>query len=90
MTIRGLSHITSDLERTAELLCEGLGAVEVYDSAGRNCSRSREKSLILAGVWVAAMEGGGERARTYDHIALHAGTLDRRLERYRRDDTGGM
>ena len=35
MKIQGISHITyivSDLDRMATLLCEGLGAVEVYDN----------------------------------------------------------
>ena len=33
MSVRGISHVTfvvADLERTARLLCEGLGAREVY------------------------------------------------------------
>jgi catechol 2,3-dioxygenase-like lactoylglutathione lyase family enzyme len=35
MTVKGLSHVTfivSDLDRSARLWCEGLGATEVYDS----------------------------------------------------------
>lgn len=41
MPVQGLSHITfvvRDLERMAKFLCEGLGAKEVYDSAGKNFS----------------------------------------------------
>ena len=36
--ILGLSHLTfivRDVDRTARLFCEGLGAQEVYDSQGR-------------------------------------------------------
>jgi catechol 2,3-dioxygenase-like lactoylglutathione lyase family enzyme len=53
----------------ARLLCEGLGAVEVYDSAGRNFSHSREKFFILGGVWLAAMEGK-PTDRSYRHVAF--------------------
>ena len=133
MSIQGISHITvvvSDLDRMAKLLCEGLGAKEVYDSAEKNFSVSREKFFVLGGVWLAAMEGP-KVERSYRHVAfkvdaddlpvfegrlrglgvevktarprvegeghslyfydfdnnlfeLHAGTLEQRLERYRR------
>lgn len=46
--MKGISHVTfmvRDLERMAMLLCEGLGAREVYDSAGHEFSLSREKFL---------------------------------------------
>lgn len=48
--MNGISHITfvvRDLDRMATLLCEGLGAREVYDSAGRNFSLSREKFFAV-------------------------------------------
>lgn len=133
MAISGISHITflaTDLERTARLLCEGLGANEVYDSSRKNFSISREKFFTLGGVWIAVMEGKPVD-RSYRHVAfkvdeadlpalegrlrslgadiqpsrprvegegqslyfhdydnnlfeLHTGTLDERLERYRR------
>jgi catechol 2,3-dioxygenase-like lactoylglutathione lyase family enzyme len=70
--IEGISHITfivSDLGRMATLLCEGLGAEEVYDSAGRNFSHSREKFFLLGGVWLAAMEGKPTE-RSYRHVAF--------------------
>lgn len=73
MPIQGISHITfvvQDLERTAKLLCEGLGAEEVYDSAGRNFSISREKFFVLGGVWLAAMEGTPPAERSYRHVAF--------------------
>lgn len=133
MGIDGISHITfmaTDLERTARLLCQGLGAKEVYDSSERNFSISREKFFTLGGVWIAVMEGKPVE-RSYRHVAfkvdahdlpalearlrslgaeiqpsrprvegegqslyfhdfdnnlfeLHAGTLEERLQRYRR------
>ena len=48
----GISHLTFlvvDLDRMARFMCEGLGAVEVYDSNGKNFSLSREKFLSLVG-----------------------------------------
>jgi catechol 2,3-dioxygenase-like lactoylglutathione lyase family enzyme len=70
--IEGISHITfivSDLGRMATLLCEGLGAEEVYDSAEKNFSHSREKFFRLGGVWLAAMEGK-PNDRSYRHVAF--------------------
>ena len=72
MSIAGISHITfiaSDLERTAKLLCDGLGAKEVYDSSARNFSLSREKFFMLGGVWIAVMEGKPVE-RSYRHVAF--------------------
>ena len=71
--IQGISHITfivRDLERAATLLREGLGAREVYDSAARNFSLSREKFFVLGGVWIAAMEGEPPAQRSYQHVAF--------------------
>jgi len=84
--IRGISHLTflvRDLDRTARLLTEGLGAREVYDSAGRNFSLSREKFFLLGGTWLAFMEGAPTE-RSYRHVAFEvpAGELpafERRL-----------
>ncbi|WP_287999940.1 FosX/FosE/FosI family fosfomycin resistance hydrolase [Pseudoxanthomonas sp.] len=78
--VRGLSHATfvvADLERTARLLCEGLGAREVYDSAGREHSLSREKFFVLGGLWLVAMEGPPLAERSYRHLAfaVEAGDL---------------
>jgi catechol 2,3-dioxygenase-like lactoylglutathione lyase family enzyme len=72
MTIRGISHLTfvvRDLDRTARLFVEGLGAQEVYDSRGRNFSLSREKFVLLGGVWLAFMEGEPAE-RSYRHVAF--------------------
>ncbi|WP_329742132.1 FosX/FosE/FosI family fosfomycin resistance hydrolase [Dyella sp. A6] len=71
--MNGISHITfivKDLERMTTLLCKGLGAREVYDSAGKNHSLSREKFFVLGGVWIAAMEGESPTSRSYQHVAF--------------------
>lgn len=73
MAVTGLSHATflvADLERTARLFREGLGAREVYDSAGREHSLSREKFFLLGGVWLVAMEGAPLSEPTYRHLAF--------------------
>lgn len=73
MPIDSLSHITfvvRDVERTARLWRDGLGATEVYDSAARNYSLSREKFFVLGGVWVAVMQGESS-SRSYRHVAFH-------------------
>ena len=78
MSIEGISHITfiaTDLERAANLLCAGLGAKEVYDSAKKNFSISREKFFTLRGVWLAVMEGKPV-ARSYRHVAFKVDESD--------------
>jgi catechol 2,3-dioxygenase-like lactoylglutathione lyase family enzyme len=70
--IEGLSHITiivKNLERTSTLLCEGLGAVEIYDSKDKNYSISKEKFFSIAGIWLVAMEGEVSE-KSYRHIAF--------------------
>lgn len=86
--MKGLSHITfivRDLERMARFLCQGLGATEVYDSAGQEHSLSREKFFLLGDVWLAAMEGEPPPQRSYQHVAFAVEEADlpayqRRLE----------
>jgi fosfomycin resistance protein FosX len=76
--VLGLSHLTfvvRDVERTARLFCEALGAQEVYDSQGRNFSLSREKFLLLGGVWLAFMEGDPTQ-RSYRHVAFAVGEAE--------------
>jgi catechol 2,3-dioxygenase-like lactoylglutathione lyase family enzyme len=71
--VQGLSHMTlvvSNLERMAELLCDGLGGKEIYDSLDETYSLSREKFFLLGGVWIVAMEGDPRVGRTYDHVAF--------------------
>src|SRR4051794_6058276 len=71
--IQGISHITfivRDLQRTATLLCEGLGAEQVYDSVVKNFSLSRERFFLLGGVWIAVMEGEPPADKSYQHVAF--------------------
>ena len=78
MSIDGISHITfiaTDLERTAKLLCQGLGAKEIYDSTEKNFSISREKFFMLGGVWLAVMEGKPVD-RSYRHVAFKVNAAD--------------
>jgi fosfomycin resistance protein FosX len=78
-SVHGLSHITfvvSDLGRTARLLCDGLGAREVYDSTGNDHSLSREKFFVLGGIWIAAMEGAPSAERMYSHVAFAVSEVD--------------
>jgi catechol 2,3-dioxygenase-like lactoylglutathione lyase family enzyme len=77
--MKGISHITfivRDLDRMAAFLCDGLGAREVYDSAGHNYSLSREKFFVLGGVWLAAMEGDPPVDRSYQHVAFEVNESD--------------
>jgi fosfomycin resistance protein FosX len=71
--MQGISHITfivRDLERMAVLLCQGLGASEVYDSGNRPHSLSSEKFFLLGGTWIAAMQGEPPKERSYQHVAF--------------------
>lgn len=77
--MKGISHITfivRNLERMSLFLCHGLGATEVYDSAGQDHSLSREKFFLLAGVWIAAMEGEPPQDRSYQHVAFAVAEAD--------------
>ena len=79
MKVRGLSHLTfvvRDLERAARFFREGLGAREIYDSAARNFSLSREKFFDLDGLWLVAMQGEPPAQRSYQHVALSVGEAD--------------
>lgn len=76
---QGISHITfivRDPERTALLLCDGLGATEIYDSAEKNFSLSREKFFLLGGVWIAVMAGDTPAERSYQHVAFKVAASD--------------
>jgi catechol 2,3-dioxygenase-like lactoylglutathione lyase family enzyme len=79
MPIAGISHVTfivRDVERMSRFLCEGLGAEEVYDSAAKNFSLSREKFFLLGGTWIAVMEGEPPAERTYRHLAFQVASDD--------------
>lgn len=70
--IRGLSHITlivKDLEKSAKLFFDVLGAKEIYDSCDKNFSISREKFFDLNGIWLVAMEGKAQE-KSYRHVAF--------------------
>lgn len=72
MPILGLSHLTfvaRDLERSARLWAEGLGAEQIYDSGARFHSHSPEKFFLLGGMWVALMQGE-PGSRSYRHAAF--------------------
>jgi catechol 2,3-dioxygenase-like lactoylglutathione lyase family enzyme len=78
VAVQGISHITfivRDLERMATLLCQGLGANEVYDSGERSFSVSRERFFVLGGVWLAAMQGQPAQ-RSYRHVAFRVDAAD--------------
>jgi fosfomycin resistance protein FosX len=84
MTIEGISHITlivKDLERTSRFLITVLGAKEVYSSGERNLSLSKEKFFLLAGAWIAIMEGEPLSDRSYNHIAFKISELE--FEKYK-------
>jgi catechol 2,3-dioxygenase-like lactoylglutathione lyase family enzyme len=79
MDIEGISHITfvvRDLDRMASFLCQGLGALELYDSGEKTFSLSREKFFVLGNTWFAAMEGEPLTERTYGHVALKVAEED--------------
>lgn len=71
--IEGLSHITfvvRDLERTGALLRDIFDAEEVYASGDETFSLSRERFYLVAGIWIAVMEGEPLPERSYNHLAL--------------------
>jgi catechol 2,3-dioxygenase-like lactoylglutathione lyase family enzyme len=71
--IKGLSHITlivRDLERSAFMIQELLGAREIYDSSNKNYSVAREKFFDVAGLWLVLMEGPALPEKSYNHIAF--------------------
>ena len=79
MSIAGISHLTflvRDLERTARLLVDGLGAREVYDSGERTHSLSPEKFFVLGRVWLVAMEGEPPAERSCRHVAFQVDAED--------------
>ena len=89
--MEGISHITfvvRDLDRMAALLCDGLGAQEIYDSAGHNFSLSREKFFLLAGIWLVAMEGEPSAKRSYQHLAFQVSESDLPIYRAKLESLG--
>ncbi|MBD8880767.1 FosX/FosE/FosI family fosfomycin resistance thiol transferase [Rhodanobacter sp. 7MK24] len=77
--MHAISHITfmaHDLDRMKAVLCEVLGAREIYDSIERNFSLSREKFFLLNGLWIAVMEGDSRERRSYEHVAFRVNRED--------------
>jgi catechol 2,3-dioxygenase-like lactoylglutathione lyase family enzyme len=73
MPIQQLSHLTfivKDLDRMAQFLCDGLGAIEIYDSQAQHFSLSHEKFFSLGELWIAAMQGDPPTERSYQHVAF--------------------
>jgi fosfomycin resistance protein FosX len=71
--IEGLSHITfivRDLERMAKFLTCIFEAREVYSSGDAMFSLSREKFFLVAGLWIAVMEGDSLSEKTYSHVVF--------------------
>jgi len=56
------------------------GAREVYSSGEAYHSLSKEKYLLVNGIWIAIMEGDPLKEKTYNHIAFKVYTAD--LARY--------
>ena len=81
--IEGVSHITfvvRDLERTAAFLTTVFGAEEVYASGEETHSISRERFFLIAGQWIAIMEGEPLSEATYNHVAFKI--ADKDFEQY--------
>lgn len=81
--IQGISHITlivKELERSAELFKQLFNAEEVYSSGDATHSISKEKFLVINGIWIALMEGEPLREKTYNHIAFKVD--DAAIDRY--------
>lgn len=71
--IEKVSHITfvvKDLDKTAKLFNEVLGAEQVYDSGEKTHSLYRERFFIIGGQWIAVMENNEIINRTYHHVAF--------------------
>ena len=78
MPVTGINHVTfivQDLERSARLWCEGLGAIQLYESSRKNYSLSEERFFELGGVWIALMKGE-PTARSYRHVAFSAPAIE--------------
>lgn len=67
-TISRMTFIVKDIEKSAQLFIQLLGAKEVYDSHTKNFSLSHEKFLLIDDLWISLMEGNSLSERTYNHI----------------------
>jgi len=87
--IEAMSHITfvvKDLEKMSRFLREIFDAEEIYDSAAKNFSISREKFFLIGRTWIAVMEGESLSSRTYNHLAFRVpeSELDKYKSRVKR------
>ncbi|THB70672.1 MAG: FosX/FosE/FosI family fosfomycin resistance thiol transferase [Desulfovibrio sp.] len=83
--IEGLSHITfvvSDLERAGEFLKSIFDAEEMYASGEDTFSIAPERFYLVAGIWIAIMQGEPLTEKTYNHVALKI--PDNSFEKYER------
>jgi len=81
--IESLSHITfivRDLERMKSFLEIIFAAEEVYCSGNKTFSISKEKFLLINGIWIAIMEGKPLFEKTYNHVAFKIADSD--FEKY--------
>ncbi len=77
--VQGLSHVTfvvRDLERAGDFLETVLDAERVYAGGEASFSLAPERFYLLAGVWIAVMQGEPHAARTYDHLAFKIAEAD--------------
>jgi len=77
--IEGISHITfivHDLEKATRFFLDIFDAKEVYSSADKSYSLSKEKFFLIGDTWIAIMEGNGLTERTYNHIAFKVSEKD--------------
>lgn len=69
----GLSHLTflvQDLEKSAGLFMQVFDAEEIYHSGNNYFGISREKFLLVSGLWICLMEGDPLSERSYNHVAF--------------------
>ena len=81
--IQGISHITlivKEIDKSADLFKRLFNAEEVYSSGDKTYSISKEKFLVINGLWVALMEGDQLEEKTYNHIAFKIDESE--LDRY--------
>jgi catechol 2,3-dioxygenase-like lactoylglutathione lyase family enzyme len=58
------------------LLSSVLGARKVYDSGEATFSLSKERFFVVAGLWIAVMEGEELPSRSYNHVAFKIDEAD--------------
>lgn len=77
--IEAISHITfivKNLDKAALFFQNIFDAKEIYDSGEQAYSLSKEKFLLINGIWIAIMEGESLKEKTYNHIAFKVSPAD--------------